>query len=171
MHALLSELSAQVQLNGQSIASQLLGTSATSGMDLINKVLADPQILWKKAFFQELATLPPDQIDVVFNWFKQMVDLQAVYITEIEKANDYLKMMVCRSFDSLHTSDAIKEEFIAKINHIENRHYFHRKRTAILRSRDQPSFSSQMDGERRRRSKSRESVSPPRRMSSTRDSA
>ena len=39
--------------------------------------------------------------------------------------------MVRQSFDGLHASDSIKEEFIAKINHIENRQYFHRKRTAM----------------------------------------
>lgn len=40
---LLTELSSRVQLNlGPTLASQILGTSATSGMDLINKVLEDP---------------------------------------------------------------------------------------------------------------------------------
>ena len=29
--------------------------------------------------------------------------------------------MVKQSFENLHASDAIKEEFIAKVNHIENR--------------------------------------------------
>lgn len=75
--------------------------------------------------------MPPDQTEIVLNWFTQMTDLQAIYISEIEKANDYLKIMVCQSFDKLDASDSIKEEFISKINHIENRHYFHRKRLAL----------------------------------------
>lgn len=58
---LLTELSSRVQLNlGPTLASQILGTSATSGMDLINKVLEDPQILWKKPFFNDLRSLTPD---------------------------------------------------------------------------------------------------------------
>lgn len=39
--------------------------------------------------------MPPDQSEIVLKWFTQMVDLQTIYISEIEKANDYLKMMVC----------------------------------------------------------------------------
>ena len=57
--------------------------------------------------------------------------LQSVYINEIERANNYLKDMVRQSFDSLHTSERVQEDFIAKINHIENRQYFHRKRKAL----------------------------------------
>ena len=70
VQALLSELSSRVQLNlGPTLASQILGTSATSGMDLINKVLQDPQILWKRVFFTELRALTPYQAEIVFNWF------------------------------------------------------------------------------------------------------
>ena len=54
-----------------------------------------------------------------------------MYINEIEKANDYLKSLVSQSYDSLHTSERYKQEFIAKVNHIENRQYFHRKRKAL----------------------------------------
>lgn len=53
--------------------------------------------------------------------------MQAVYITEIEKANNYLKMVVCQQYERLHTSERFKEELIAKINHIENRGYFMKK--------------------------------------------
>ena len=61
VQALLNELSSRVELNlGPTLASQILGTSATSGMDLINKVLQDPQIMWKKPFFTEIRTLPAD---------------------------------------------------------------------------------------------------------------
>ena len=61
VQALLTELSSRVQLNlGPTLASQLLGTSSTSGMDLINKVLVDPQIMWQRPFFSELRRLPPD---------------------------------------------------------------------------------------------------------------
>ena len=54
-----------------------------------------------------------------------------MYIAEIEKANDYLKSLVSQSYDGLHTSERFKQEFIAKVNHIENRQYFHRKRKAL----------------------------------------
>jgi len=50
-----------------------------------------------------------------------------VYIGEIEKANNYLKMLVCQRYEQLHTSERFKEELIAKINHIENRAYFAKK--------------------------------------------
>ena len=53
--------------------------------------------------------------------------MQAVYIGEIEKANNYLKMVVCQQYEKLHTSERFKEELIAKINHIENRNYFQKK--------------------------------------------
>ena len=76
VQALLNELSSRVELNlGPTLASQILGTSATSGMDLINKVLQDPQIMWKKPFFTELRRLPPDQSEIVYNWFTQMKDV------------------------------------------------------------------------------------------------
>lgn len=50
-----------------------------------------------------------------------------MYISEIEKANNYLKMVVCQQYEKLHTSERFKEELIAKINHMENRNYFMRK--------------------------------------------
>jgi len=53
-----------------------------------------------------------------------MVDLQRVYIEEIEKANNYLKMVVCQGYENLNTSDRLKDDFIAKVDHIENRVYF-----------------------------------------------
>jgi type VI protein secretion system component Hcp len=53
--------------------------------------------------------------------------LQAVYIAEIEKANNYLKMVVCQQYERLHTSERFKDELISKINHIENRGYFMKK--------------------------------------------
>ena len=87
--------------------------------------------MWKKFFFLELRDLAQDQQAVVLQWFTQMTHLQKVYINEIEKANDYLKSLVSKSYDSLSTSERFKQEFIAKVNHIENRQYFHRKRKAL----------------------------------------
>ena len=49
----------------------------------------------------------------------------------MERANEYLKMMVRQSFDGLNISERIREEFIDKVNHIENRQYFHRKRMSL----------------------------------------
>ena len=74
-----------------------------------------------------------------------------MYISEIEKANDYLKSLVSQSYDSLHTSERYKQEFIAKVNHIENRQYFHRKRKALNIGSNEPTTSGR---ERRGRSRS-----------------
>ena len=92
---LLQELSSRVKLDlGDSFANKLLGQTSTSGIELINRVLAEPQIMWKRFFFTELRKLGMDQQEVVLQWFTQMVNLQKVYINEIEKANDYLKGLV-----------------------------------------------------------------------------
>lgn len=65
-------------------------------MELINQVLEEPQVLWTRTFFEHLQNrLPLDQKEVVLNWFHQMTNLQEVYIGEIEKANNILKMSVC----------------------------------------------------------------------------
>ena len=44
----------------------------------------------------------------MLQWFTQMTHLQKVYINEIEKANDYLKSLVSKSYDSLSTSERFK---------------------------------------------------------------
>ena len=129
---LLAELSSRVKLDlGEEIANKLLGKSSRSGLELINRVLVEPHIMWKRFFFIELRELAQDQQDIVLQWFTQMTHLQKVYINEIEKANDYLKSLVSKSYDSLSTSERFKQEFIAKVSHIENRQYFHRKRKAL----------------------------------------
>lgn len=50
-----------------------------------------------------------------------------MYIAEIEKANNYLKMQVCQGYEQLNINDKMKFKFVDKINHIENKPYFHRK--------------------------------------------
>ena len=125
-------MSSRVKLDlGEEIANKLLGKSSRSGLELINRVLVEPHIMWKRFFFIELRELAQDQQDIVLQWFTQMTHLQKVYINEIEKANDYLKSLVSKSYDSLSTSERFKQEFIAKVSHIENRQYFHRKRKAL----------------------------------------
>ena len=54
-----------------------------------------------------------------------------MYIAEIEKANNYLKLQVCQGFEQLHFSDKIKHEFVEKIHNLENKPYFHRKLAAL----------------------------------------
>lgn len=54
-----------------------------------------------------------------------------MYIDEIEKANNYLKMLVCQGYELLHISDKMKEDFIGKLNNSENRQYFHKKLQSI----------------------------------------
>lgn len=69
-------------------------------MEIINQVLEEPQVLWTRPFFDQLQNqLPLDQKEVVLNWFLQMTNLQEVYIGEIEKANNILKMSVCQGFE------------------------------------------------------------------------
>jgi hypothetical protein len=50
-----------------------------------------------------------------------------MYIGEIEKANNFLKLHVCQKFESLHINDKAKQEFVEKIQNLENKPYFHRK--------------------------------------------
>ena len=70
MQALISELSSRVQLSlGPTLASHILGASTMSGLELINKILADPQILWKRHFFTEIRRMPQDQLEVLLYWF------------------------------------------------------------------------------------------------------
>ena len=59
--SLLQELSARVKLDlGDDFTNKLLGQSSTSGIELINRVLAEPQIMWKRFFFTELRKLSQD---------------------------------------------------------------------------------------------------------------
>jgi len=66
-----------------------------SANELINQVIMDPQVMWRKYFYNNLDRLSLDQKQVLTQWFKQMSQAQAMYIGEIEKANNYLKMVVC----------------------------------------------------------------------------
>lgn len=54
-----------------------------------------------------------------------------MYISEIEKANNFLKLQVCQGFETLHINDKVKHEFVDKVNNLENKPYFHRKLTAL----------------------------------------
>ena len=51
-----------------------------TGAQLIEKVLADPQILWKKFFYHELKLLSDTQQQVVLQWFQQMADVSDLKI-------------------------------------------------------------------------------------------
>ena len=76
---LLAELSSRVKLDlGEEIANKLLGKSSRSGLELINRVLVEPHIMWKRFFFIELRELAQDQQDIVLQWFTQMTHLQKV---------------------------------------------------------------------------------------------
>jgi hypothetical protein len=50
-----------------------------------------------------------------------------MYICELEKANNFLKMQVCQGFEFLHINDHMKLAFVDKINSIENKVYFNKK--------------------------------------------
>lgn len=51
-----------------------------SGLDLINQVISDPGVLWRKYFFVSVNKLDDDQKEVLLNWFLQM--------TKVNKACD-----------------------------------------------------------------------------------
>lgn len=54
-----------------------------------------------------------------------MTQAQAMYIGEIEKANNYLKMVVCQAYTEIGLGNSPQmEDFIKQINFIENRVYF-----------------------------------------------
>ena len=58
INVLLQELSSRIKLDlGPVLADKLIGKTEVSGMDLINQVLANPQIMWKRYFFVELRKL------------------------------------------------------------------------------------------------------------------
>ncbi len=43
-----------------------------SGLDLINQVISDPGVLWRKFFYVSMFKLDDDQKEVLLNWFLQM---------------------------------------------------------------------------------------------------
>ena len=66
--AILHELSARIKLDlGPTLATKLLGPQSqeVSAVELINQVLGDPQILWKRFFFVKLRSLAPDQAEIM----------------------------------------------------------------------------------------------------------
>mgnify|MGYP000856570868 FL=1 len=66
-----------------------------------------------------------------------------MYIGEIEKANNFLKLHVCQKFESLHINDKAKQEFVEKIQNLENKPYFHRKLAMLECSLQTPDFKPQ----------------------------
>lgn len=58
----------------QDLASKIMVDQRAdiSGLDLINKVIEDPAILWRKYFFNSVNQLDEEQQDVLMNWFLQM---------------------------------------------------------------------------------------------------
>ena len=102
-----------------------------SGLDVIDRVVADPSVLWRKHFFTTLFSLAADQQEVVLSWFEQMCQLQEMYIGEICSANNYLKQQVCRSFAELHISDKVKYDFVDRVSSLENKPYFQKKLSSL----------------------------------------
>lgn len=55
-----------------------------------------------------------------------------MYIGEIEKANNYLKMVVCQAYTEIGLGNSPQmEDFIKQINFIENRVYFQKRRREL----------------------------------------
>ena len=102
-----------------------------SGLDVIDRVVQDPSVLWRKHFFTTLFSLEQDQQEVVLSWFEQMTKLQEMYVGEICSANNYLKQQVCRAFAELHISDKVKFDFIERVSTLENKPYFQKKLSTL----------------------------------------
>jgi len=48
-----------------------------TGLDLINQVISDPGVLWRKYFYTTMSRLDDDQKEVLLNWFLQMTKVRA----------------------------------------------------------------------------------------------
>ena len=79
--ALIKELSSRIKLDlgetGLTRDGPLGFTKLITGAELIQKVVQDPQILWKRNFYMELNMLAQDQKQVVYAWFTQMSDVSS----------------------------------------------------------------------------------------------
>ena len=58
----------------QDLASKIMidRRADVSGLDLINQVISDPGVLWRKYFYNTMGRLGDDQMEVLLNWFLQM---------------------------------------------------------------------------------------------------
>lgn len=111
------------------ISKHLQSQQQMNAHEIINQVIVDPQVMWRKYFYTNLNALSRDQKQVLKEWFVQMTQAQAMYIGEIEKANNYLKMVVCQAYTEIGLGNSPQmEEFIKQINFIENRVYFQKRR-------------------------------------------
>lgn len=59
----------------EKVATDWRKEASPTGIDLINSIITNPQILWRKAFFNQLNALTVDQKEVVLNWFGQMTSV------------------------------------------------------------------------------------------------
>ena len=48
-----------------------------TGLDLINQVISDPGVLWRKYFYTTMGRLDDDQKEVLLNWFLQMTKVRS----------------------------------------------------------------------------------------------
>lgn len=48
-----------------------------TGLDLINQVISDPGVLWRKYFYTTMGRLDDDQKEVLLNWFFQMTKVRS----------------------------------------------------------------------------------------------
>lgn len=64
----------------QELASKIMidRRADVSGLDLINQVISDPGVLWRKYFFTTMQRLNDDQQEVVLNWFLQMTKVSSI---------------------------------------------------------------------------------------------
>jgi len=48
-----------------------------TGLDLINQIISDPGVLWRKYFYTTMGRLDDDQKEVLLNWFFQMTKVRS----------------------------------------------------------------------------------------------
>ncbi len=107
---------------------------------LINEVIMHPSIMWNKHFFYQLQSMPPEELDVIHQWYLEMNEVclflinqlffqkQKFYIREIERANEQLKETAAKLFVKKGFSKEQTDLFLKKVNFMENREYFFHKR-------------------------------------------
>lgn len=91
-----------------------------------------PSIMWNRNFYYSLASMPPQEQEIIHQWYLEMNDKQKFYIKEIERANDQLKETAAKLFVKKGFTKEYTDLFLKKVNFMENREYFFHKRNLMI---------------------------------------
>ena len=107
-------------------------TSQTSDpKQLIASVVMTPQMMWTKQFYHTISGMKEEDQKFIEDWFSDMNKKQRIYIKEIERANNQLKETAARLFTQMKLSKGQIEQFLKKVNFMENREYFFNKKKVL----------------------------------------